>query len=169
MIEADKRKAVVLLHEEGMSAREIARRLHLGRNTVNAIIAEGGQMPQVVRELKVPIEPELLQSLYQECEGWIERVHEKLAEEHQIQIPYPSLTRRLRQLGIRLSKVLPLLQSLSDEVFPSRSLGVLGLCRARLHYRQHQPGPTPCHRRPRGHGAGDGSLCPAARLPVRLP
>jgi transposase len=104
MIEADKRKAVFLLHQEGMSAREIARRLHLGRNTVQAIIAQGGQMPQVVRELKVPIDPELLQSLYDQCEGWIERVHEKLAEEHKIRIPYPSLTRRLRQLGISHKK-----------------------------------------------------------------
>ena len=29
MIEADKRKAVFLLHQEGMSINEIARRLHL--------------------------------------------------------------------------------------------------------------------------------------------
>jgi transposase len=104
MIEADKRKAVFLLHQEGMAVREIARRLHLSRNTVDAIIVQGGQMPQVVRELKVPIDPELLQRLYDQCEGWIERVHERLAEEEHIQIPYPSLTRRLRQLGISTPK-----------------------------------------------------------------
>jgi transposase len=104
MIEADKRKAVYLLHQEGMSVREIARRLGLSRNTVDGIIAQGGQMPQVVREVKVPIDPELLQRLYNECQGWIERVHERLAEEENIQIPYPSLTRRLRQLGISTPK-----------------------------------------------------------------
>jgi transposase len=104
MIEADKRKAIYLLHQEGMSVREIARRLGLSRNTVDAIIAQGGQMPQVVREVKVPIDPELLQRLYNECQGWIERVHERLAEEENIQIPYPSLTRRLRQLGISTPK-----------------------------------------------------------------
>ena len=46
MIEADKRKAVYLLHEQGMSAREIARRLKLNRKTVSAIIAQQGEMPQ---------------------------------------------------------------------------------------------------------------------------
>lgn len=104
MIEADKRKAIYLLHQEGMAVREIARRLGVSRNTVDAIIAQGGQMPQVVREVKVPIDPELLQCLYNECEGWIERMHERLAEEEDIHIPYPSLTRRLRQLGISTPK-----------------------------------------------------------------
>jgi DNA-binding transcriptional regulator LsrR (DeoR family) len=94
MIEADKRKAVFLLHQEGMAAREIARRLHLGRNTVTAIIAQAGQMPEVSRPIKQPIQPELLQRLYDECEGWVQRVHERLTKEHQIQIPYSSLTRR---------------------------------------------------------------------------
>ena len=87
-----------------MSAREIARRLHVSRNTVNAIIAQGGQMPEVVRNLQQPIDPELLQRLYDQCEGWIQRVHEKLAEEEKIQIKYSTLTWRLRQLGISKSQ-----------------------------------------------------------------
>ena len=33
MIEPDKRKAIFLLHQEGMSVREISRRLGLSRNT----------------------------------------------------------------------------------------------------------------------------------------
>ena len=76
MIEADKRKAVFLLHQEGMAAREIARRLHLGRNTVNAIIAQAGQMPEVSRALKQPIDAQLLQHLFDDCQGWIQRVHD---------------------------------------------------------------------------------------------
>ena len=44
MIDADKRKAVFLLHQEGMGARELSRRLGLGRNTVRRAIAlEGGR------------------------------------------------------------------------------------------------------------------------------
>lgn len=38
MIGADKRKAIVLLHEEGMSLREISRRLKVSRKTVRDII-----------------------------------------------------------------------------------------------------------------------------------
>ena len=104
MIEADKRKAIFLLHQEGMPAREIARRLHVSQPAVQTIIAQAGQMPEVVRTLKQPIDPELLQRLFNECEGWIQRVHEKLAEEHKIYIKYSSLTWRLRQLGISKSK-----------------------------------------------------------------
>ena len=104
MIEADKRKAIFLLHQEGMSARQIARRLHVSRDTVKTIIGQQGQMPQVVRHPKQPIDRELLQRLYDECEGWIQRVHEKLVEEAKIPIKYSTLTHRLRQLGISHGK-----------------------------------------------------------------
>jgi transposase len=101
MIDADKRKAVWLLHQEGMDGRQIARRLSLGRNTVGRIIALGGALPPpAVRREKQPLDPELLRRLYAECEGWIQRVHEKLAEEAGVRVPYPTLTRKLRALGI---------------------------------------------------------------------
>jgi transposase len=100
MIDADKRKAVYLLHKEGMEGRQIARRLGLGRNTVRRIIALGGALPPAVRREKQPLDPELLRRLYAECEGWIQRVHEKLAEEAGVRVPYPTLTRKLRALGI---------------------------------------------------------------------
>jgi hypothetical protein len=100
MIDADKRKAVYLLHKEGMDGRQIARRLGLGRNTVRRIIALGGALPPAVRREKQPLDPELLRRLYAECEGWIQRVHEKLAEEEGVRVPYPTLTRKLRALSI---------------------------------------------------------------------
>lgn len=104
MIGPEKRKAIFLLHQEGMSAREIARRLQVDRGTVASIIAQGGQMPATVRTTKQPIDPELLQRLYEECDGWIQRVHEKLAEEEGIQVKYSTLTRMLRRLGISKSE-----------------------------------------------------------------
>jgi orotate phosphoribosyltransferase-like protein len=45
MIEADKRKAIFLLHQEGMPLREIARRLHVSRNTVAVVIAQEANCP----------------------------------------------------------------------------------------------------------------------------
>src|SRR5213082_2865504 len=100
MIEADKRKAVFLLHQEGMSIREIARRLQLSRNTVRTILKQQGEMPTYRRKHKVRIEAELLERLYRECHGWAQRVHEKLVEEEGIQIPYSTLTRLLREMGL---------------------------------------------------------------------
>ena len=55
MIDADKRKAVCLLHKEGMGGREIARRLGLGRNTVQRVIALGGALP--LERLKSAAQP----------------------------------------------------------------------------------------------------------------
>jgi len=100
MIEADKRKAIFLLHQEGMPLREIARRLQVSRNTVAVVIAQGGQLPKLVRSPKQKIDPELLQRLYEQCDGWIQRMQEKLAEEQGVEVKYSTLTRMLRHLGI---------------------------------------------------------------------
>jgi transposase len=57
-------------------------------------------MPTRIRKDKVRIEAELLQRLYQECDGWAQRVYEKLVEEEGVQVSYPTVTRRLRQSGL---------------------------------------------------------------------
>ncbi|MDO8543344.1 MAG: helix-turn-helix domain-containing protein [Opitutaceae bacterium] len=100
MIAADKRKAIFLLHQEGMQVREIARRLKLSRNTVRTIITQAGAMPPGERAGKQQVDVELLRRLYQACDGWVVRMHEKLVEEHGLKITYPTLTRMLRDLAI---------------------------------------------------------------------
>ena len=57
-------------------------------------------MPLSTRKDKIRIDPELLRRLHGECDGWIQRVHEKLVEEEKIQVTYPTLTRMLRECGI---------------------------------------------------------------------
>lgn len=101
MIEPDKRKAIFLLHQEGMPSREIARRLGIGRNTVHRVIALAGQMP-ATPVATPPIDAELLRRLHQECDGYVQRVHEKLVEELGYSIRYSTLTRWLRKLGINV-------------------------------------------------------------------
>jgi transposase len=101
MIETDKRKAVFLLHQEGHSVRQIARLLSLSRNTVRIIIAQSGAPPAPQpRADKLPLAEELLRRLYQQCQGHIARMHEKLVEEQGVAVAYSTLAQRLRQLGI---------------------------------------------------------------------
>src|SRR5205814_8248666 len=100
MIEADKRKAVFLLHQEGMSIREIARRLQLSRNTVRTILKQQGEMPTRRPKHKVRNAAELLARLYRECHGWAQRLHEKLVEEQRIQIPNSTAKRPVRDMGM---------------------------------------------------------------------
>ena len=100
MIEADMRQAICLLHREGMSLREITRRLAISRNTVRDIVAREGLPPAARRRDKIQLDRELLGRLHQECDGWVQRIHEKLAEEHGIAVTYSTLARRLREYGI---------------------------------------------------------------------
>ena len=77
MIDADKRQAVFLLHQEGMGRNQIARQLRISPNTVQAIIQQKGEIPVRTRQDKIQVDPDLLKRLYRECDGYAQRVHEK--------------------------------------------------------------------------------------------
>jgi len=104
MIDPDKRKAIYLLHEQGMGLREIGRRLSVSVNTVSAIIVQKGIPPMVSRSDKISIDPELVFQLFNECDGRLQRMHEKLTEEQSVKIGYSTLSRKVRELGIGRSK-----------------------------------------------------------------
>jgi hypothetical protein len=53
-----------------------------------------------VRSDKVQVSEELLRALYGRCDGYAQRVHEILEEEHHIRLGYSTLTRLLGELGI---------------------------------------------------------------------
>lgn len=57
-------------------------------------------MPLSSRRDKISIDTELLSRLYQQCDGWIQRVYEKLTEEEGFQVKYSTVTRMVRSLGI---------------------------------------------------------------------
>ena len=98
MIEQEKRKAVYHLHLEGVSIRKISRQLRMSRNTIRTIIAQKGEMPQIKRADRKEVDPQLLCHLWKKCDGRIQRIHEILIEEEDIQVGYSTLTRLLREL-----------------------------------------------------------------------
>jgi len=104
MIEPDVRNAIYQLHLAGMPLQKISRQFKISRHTVRTIVRQQGVMPQTVRKDKIQIDPELLRRLYQECNGWAQRIHEKLLEEEGIQVGYATLTRLLRELEVGKSK-----------------------------------------------------------------
>jgi len=83
-----------------MKIRDIARRLSLARNTVRSIIASGGKVALKPRSDAIALDEELVRKLYRDCDGWVERVFEKLKEEHGVAIGYSTLTRKVRSLGL---------------------------------------------------------------------
>ncbi|MCP3903568.1 MAG: helix-turn-helix domain-containing protein, partial [Planctomycetes bacterium] len=56
--------------------------------------------PDSIRSDHIVIDEELLIGLHGECDGYIQRVYEKLAEEHGIEIGYSTLSRKIRQLEL---------------------------------------------------------------------
>ena len=100
MIGPDKRKAVYLLHQEGMGVRELSRTMKISPNTVMNIIDQKGEMPQTVRKDKIDIDRDLLANLYTKCHGRAQRVYEILTEEEGIDVAYSTLTRMLREQGL---------------------------------------------------------------------
>ena len=86
-----------------MSLREISQRLHVSRNTVRVIVKQEGKVVQEPRRDKAQIDGELIERLFRECHGWIQRIHERLREEAKIEIGYSTLTRLVRELGLGTS------------------------------------------------------------------
>lgn len=74
--------------------------MKVSRNTVRAVIKQQGKVQLSNRRDKIQIDAELLGRLYDECDGWIQRVYEKLTEEEHIQVKYSTVTRMVRRLGL---------------------------------------------------------------------
>lgn len=104
MISEEKRKVVKVLFEEGKKKKQIARLLGLTPGTVRKILADIKESTARPRCDKKEIDPDLLFRLYARCDGYIQRVHEILTDEEEIDIGYSTLTRMIRDLGIGRKK-----------------------------------------------------------------
>jgi len=57
-------------------------------------------MPDAQRKDKIQVDELRRRQLYAECNGWVQRVHERLTEEEGIQVGYSTLTRMIGELGM---------------------------------------------------------------------
>jgi hypothetical protein len=71
---------------------------------VRRIVKQQGKFVRQERSDKKQIDVELLERLYRECDGRVQRIHEKLVEEEGVQVGYSTLTRMLRELGLSRSQ-----------------------------------------------------------------
>ena len=100
MIDKQIRAAVFHLYQSGMAIRDITKHLQISRNTVKVIISQKGAVPYKVRKDKITVDDKLLSKLYAECDGFIQRMHEKLIEEEGVKISYSTLVRRVIEAGL---------------------------------------------------------------------
>lgn len=93
------RDMVRTLYESGKRKKEIARFLKIDIKTVRGILDERPGETKG-RSDKRLVDYDLLKNLHARCEGYAQRMHELLTEEHKIPIGYSTLTRLLRDYGI---------------------------------------------------------------------
>lgn len=93
------REAVKALFKEGKRKKEIARFLKIDIKTVRTILDEEQSTPKS-RKDKIIVDYDLLKNLHERCDGYAQRMHEILTEEHKVHIGYSTLTRLLKEYGI---------------------------------------------------------------------
>lgn len=104
MYPAPIKQTVQQLHKVGKSNRDISKLLSMSRNTVRAILNEIESETSHKATGKKDCDKallELVRSLLSSCRGNLVRVHELLAEEHQQQIAYSTLTYLVRRWALR--------------------------------------------------------------------
>ena len=106
MLDKDTRTAIVALWRKGYGVRRIARELKLSRNSVRRVIQSGVTKPTMVeRPSQLEEHLEEIRSFYEECQGSLVRVHEKLQEAlskrgQRLEASYSALTWFCRRQGI---------------------------------------------------------------------
>jgi transposase len=102
MVSEEIRQAITTLYGKGMKIRQIARSLSISRNTVRGVLQgdrKGESRSGSVFDKDLP----LIGETYHICQGNAVRVQEIL-EEQGLEIPYSTLTRLVRKIGLRETK-----------------------------------------------------------------
>jgi hypothetical protein len=97
------RDAVRTLQAQGKSLREISRVLQLSRNTVRRIVRADGPAHAEDADLGVP--RAYLKSAFERAQGNVVRMGELLAAEYDLIVSYSTLTRWVREAGLRAPPV----------------------------------------------------------------
>jgi len=98
MIPIEIRNSVRVLKAQGRTLREISRVLKLSRSAVRRILRERDAVTAP------PCEPQMLARLedaFVRVRGNVARVQQLIAAENDLQVPYSTLTRWIREAGLR--------------------------------------------------------------------
>ena len=92
------RDAVLTLHAQNRSLRDISRALKLSRNTVRRILRPARDADDGSSE-RVPVA--YLKSAFERAQGNVSRMGELLAADYEVEVSYSTLTRWVREAGLR--------------------------------------------------------------------
>ena len=104
MINEDKQAIIRALFVEGKTKKQIARLLDLNIKTVRRTMEHSRDLSLKSRKDKKTVDPQLLKTLHQDCNGYVQRMHEILTEEYSSNISYSTLTRLVRKEALKETK-----------------------------------------------------------------
>ena len=96
-------QTIETLHQKGIGIRQISRMLKLSRKTVRRILRKETHAMPVRRSRYQEVMP-MIRELFSTCQGNVVRIKELLSDNYHHDIPYSSLTRLIRELGLRTSR-----------------------------------------------------------------
>ena len=98
------RQTILTLHQQGVKIRQISRILNISRNTVKRVLRGKENNPHLSSSRYEEIKPIILE-LFKPCRGNVVRIQEILQEKFGYTVPYSTLTRVVRDLGLRENNI----------------------------------------------------------------
>jgi len=103
MIAEHKQQMIQIMHQQGLSIREISRTQEVSRKVVRRVIEEGVRTQRKNHREGETVDLEQIRRLFQQTKGNAVRILEVL-QEHGQKIPYSTLTRLVREARLRNHK-----------------------------------------------------------------
>jgi len=103
MIADEFRQSILTLHRQGRALRDISRILKVSRNTVRRVLRHREPRSRQDHPRHQAM-VEQLAEIYRRCRGNGVRIQEILKDEHDIEVPYSTLTRLIREQALRTPK-----------------------------------------------------------------
>jgi len=98
MIPDEKRQAILLLARQGVKIRDISRKMDVSRNAVRNIIRHPEPKPVHEHDAQLLI---WIRDVFIACRGNAVRIGEVIKENHDVDLPYSTLTRIIREQQLR--------------------------------------------------------------------
>jgi len=98
MIKDEIRQAIITFHQQGIPLREISRKLGVSRNTVRHVIQKPVPISSHERDAQML---QCVRDLFSPCRGNAVRIAEEIKARHNIDLPYSTLTRIIREQNLR--------------------------------------------------------------------
>ena len=103
MLPPKTQELILSLKEQNVAIRDMVRLLKVSRNTIRRVLRQN-KVLYCQKGMKTPAIEPLLPALFERCQGNTVRVQEILACEHNLEVAYSTITRRVREQQLRAQK-----------------------------------------------------------------